>query len=90
MRAAELGIISAEYAGQLHREFTKKGWRTKEPGDPLPSEHPTRMERLILRAHADGMISESRAGELLGKPLPVYVADEAHEHGEMPVGLGSG
>jgi len=68
-RATDLGIISQWYARSLWREFGKRKWRRKEPGKQVASEKPTRLQRLLHRALADGVISESRAAELAGISL---------------------
>jgi transcriptional regulator with XRE-family HTH domain len=92
VRARQLGIVTEPYERSLHAAFRRRGWHKREPGDQLPPERPTRMERLVLRAYADGLITESRAGELMGKPLELHLheQDEAHGHGTSPVRLGSG
>ena len=68
-RAKDLGIIPESTAAQLFREFRKRGWHKKEPGEQIPPEEPKRMERLVLRALAEDLISQSRAAELLGRPV---------------------
>jgi Zn-dependent peptidase ImmA (M78 family)/DNA-binding XRE family transcriptional regulator len=68
-RAKDLGIISETAATRLFRYFRSRGWHIKEPGKQLQAETPERMERLVMRAFAEEMISFSRAAELLDKPL---------------------
>jgi Zn-dependent peptidase ImmA (M78 family) len=75
-RAKELGIIPEREATRLFRAFRAKGWHRHEPGEALPPERPSRMERLIYRALAEDLISRSRAQELLGEPLqPTWEAE---------------
>ena len=72
-RARDLDIIDENTAERLFRAFSAKGWRKTEPGEPLISEKPLRMQRLIFRAFAEDLISHTRAEELLGTALdPVW------------------
>ncbi|ACX51833.1 helix-turn-helix domain protein [Ammonifex degensii KC4] len=68
VRAHEIGLLSERATEQMFRWFGKEGFRKKEP-EPLPSEEPSRMERLVARALAEEIITKARAEELLGKPL---------------------
>lgn len=68
-RAKDLEIISEWTARRLFQSFRSHGWHLQEPGEPLPSERPLRMDLLIYRALAEDLISRSRAQELSGKPL---------------------
>ena len=73
-RARDLHIIDENTAERLFRAFSAKGWRKIEPGEPLISEKPLRMQRLIFRAFAEDLISHTRAEELLGTALePVWI-----------------
>lgn len=73
-RSKDLHIIDENTAERLFRAFSTKGWRKIEPGEPLTSEEPLRMQRLIFRAFAEDLISHTRAEELLGTALdPVWV-----------------
>jgi Zn-dependent peptidase ImmA (M78 family)/predicted nucleic acid-binding protein len=65
-RAKDLGIISEASATQLFKEFRRRGWHLKEPGDAIPPEESARSTRLVLRALTEDVISEGRAAELLG------------------------
>jgi Zn-dependent peptidase ImmA (M78 family)/transcriptional regulator with XRE-family HTH domain len=87
MRAADLGIITSTTAAKLHRAFASRGWLQKEPGDQIPAEEPKRLKLLVLRALAEGLITESRATELLGMSLSGYLRQEKKAHGEFPVGV---
>jgi transcriptional regulator with XRE-family HTH domain/Zn-dependent peptidase ImmA (M78 family) len=86
-RARDLGILSGYVASRLFRGFGRKGWHRCEPGDRIPPEEPARMKRLVLRALAEDLISESRAAELLGMPLTRFRQEEAEIHDGFPVGV---
>ena len=73
-RAMDLGIISKSAASKLYREFSARGWRIKEPGPPYPEERSYRLEGLVARAVSSGIVSDTKAAELLGKPLDEYLA----------------
>jgi len=67
VRCAQLGILTKAAYGRLWAHIKDLGWNgqaSTEP-NPLPAEVPQRMERLCLRAVAEGAISEARAAELL-------------------------
>ncbi|MFO7952723.1 MAG: XRE family transcriptional regulator [Bacillota bacterium] len=83
-RAKDLGIISESSANGLFKLFRYKGWHKEEPGDTLPSEEPKRMERLVMRALAEDLISESRAAELLSLPLEDFWRKVTNEHDGLP------
>jgi len=71
-RAQDLGILTQSRATTMWRLFSRYGWRKQEPGE-LPSEKPSRLDRLVRRLLAEEVISESRAAELLGLSLGVYL-----------------
>jgi Zn-dependent peptidase ImmA (M78 family)/DNA-binding XRE family transcriptional regulator len=64
-RACDLGIISQSKYKQIMASFSVRGWRRTEPGYQIKAEQPQRFERLVYKGFAEGMISESRAAELL-------------------------
>jgi hypothetical protein len=75
MRLRQLDVISQPtlvYAFQT----IARGWRTQEPEELEPPdirglrEKARRFERLCYRALAEGLISLSKAAELLRLPLP--------------------
>ena len=77
-RAKDLGIISESKTRQLYIQFRQRGWHRNEPGDAYPPESPKRMQQLALRAMAEGVISSTRAEELLDAPLePLAKASRA-------------
>jgi Zn-dependent peptidase ImmA (M78 family)/DNA-binding XRE family transcriptional regulator len=82
-RARDLGFISEVRALALFKRFSAKGWHMKEPGEPYPSEKPMRFTRLVMGALAEGIISENRASELLGKPMQLFLSEVKEEHGGL-------
>lgn len=67
-RCKDLGIISQVTFTAIFRVFSARNWRVSEPLS-FPPERPSRFERLCLRALAEGLISDSKASELLQKPV---------------------
>lgn len=76
-RCRDLGVIHQSALASIFRLFNARGWRQKEPL-PWRKERPARFERLTIRALAEGLISESKASELLQKPVSevVEIMDE--------------
>lgn len=68
-RARQCGVISEAIYLSMVKRFSAKGWRTCEPGAPLPQEQPRLFEQLIYRALAEQYLSEAKAAELLGIPM---------------------
>lgn len=66
-RAVDLEIISQSKYVWYMKWFRREGWHLKEPGEPYPTERPSRLEGLVVRALAEELISVGRAGELLGR-----------------------
>ena len=67
-RCKDVDIISQGTQTELFRVFKERGWRLNEPL-PFHPERPARFRRLCLRALAEGLISESKAAELLQKTV---------------------
>ena len=67
-RCRDLGIFNDALFQRLFRDFSRLGWCSPPYQEPLPwpGERPRRFERLCFRALSEGVISESKAGELLG------------------------
>lgn len=84
-RAKDLHIINSNVYGALFNRFSREGWRRKEPGDQIAEELPQRFERLIVRALTEGVISPSRAAELLGKSLEKFWKEVAKQHEGLQV-----
>ena len=64
-RIADLGVISKSKRKQIFMHFSKSGWRKLEPGAPYPKERTYLFQQLVYRALGEGIISESKAAELL-------------------------
>ncbi len=78
LRARDLGIISESRYVSLLKFYNKKGWGRGEP-EQLPSEEPTRFKRLLYQALAEGLLTESKAAELDGRPLRAFLQKMATE-----------
>ena len=72
-RCRDLEIMNQRAVTDVFKIFSQKGWRKVEPV-PLDRERPARFERLCLRALAEGLISESKASELLKKTAREVIA----------------
>jgi hypothetical protein len=68
-RAWQCGVITDGLRQSIFIEFSKRGWRKKEPGNPYPAEKSWLFPRLVYRALAEDYIGESKAAELLGVSL---------------------
>ena len=68
-RARELGIVSRRTAASQLAGMRAWGWEDAEPLEGVAAEVPARLERLVLRALAEGEVTESRASELLAVPV---------------------
>lgn len=75
IRLQQLGVISESILVYAFQTIAR-GWRTLEP-EPLESEadrgqweRPRRFERLCYRALAEGLVSLTKAAELLRLPVP--------------------
>jgi Zn-dependent peptidase ImmA (M78 family)/transcriptional regulator with XRE-family HTH domain len=72
-RAMELGIITPENYLGIRKFFVKKGWNRKEPDDDCAKgETPALLRAMVLRAHAEGIISTSRAAGLLNQNIGTF------------------
>ncbi|MHB8576761.1 MAG: helix-turn-helix domain-containing protein [Dehalococcoidia bacterium] len=83
-RARDLDIITGAERHRLRRLLTVGGDETIEPGDQYPSEQSSRMERLVMQALAEDAIGETRAGEILGRPVREFLRCAADVHGGFP------
>jgi len=73
VRLRDLGIITQQTLAYAFQTFGRT-WRKTEPQpitttDALPRETPQRFQRLCYRALAEGLITISKASELLQKPV---------------------
>jgi len=72
-RAMDLGIITPEDYLRIRKFFSAKGWHKEEPGDDITDgERPALMDSMVLRAHAEGIISPSKAAELLNQSISTF------------------
>ena len=69
-RARDLDIISAATATRLWQELGELGWRRQEPVELEAEEVPTRLRQMVLRAHAEGIISRTQTEKLCPGCLP--------------------
>jgi len=67
-RLYDLGVIQRGYYEKTLRLWSSQGYRKAEPA-PLPPENSYRLRQLVYRALAEGLITPSRAAELLGVSL---------------------
>lgn len=60
-------VLTKAGAGRLWAQINKRGWNGPSSKEPygFPAEVPQRMERLCLRAVAEGAMSEPKAAQLL-------------------------
>lgn len=68
-RAKQCGVISEAVHVSQWKRFSARGWRTQEPGNPVPCEVPRLFEQWVYRALGEQYIPEAKAAELLGMPL---------------------
>lgn len=69
-RARDLDIINAATAARLWQQLGELGWRRQEPIELEAEEAPTRLRQMVLRAHAEGIISRTQAETLCPGCLP--------------------
>ncbi len=67
VRCSQLGVLTKAAYGRLWAQIRGLGWNGPASTEPnaLPPEVPLRMERMCMRAVAEGAISEAKAAELL-------------------------
>jgi hypothetical protein len=85
-RAQQLGVVPPETAEIMRQWFQQTGYRTAEPGDQIPAEEPTRLQRMVMHAVSEEVISEKRASELLGVAFSRFSEDFTNAHG-LPVAM---
>lgn len=64
-RCKDLGIINESQHRSMSIDFSAKGWRSKEPGEPYPTETTQYFEQLVYRGAGEMILSDSKAAELL-------------------------
>lgn len=67
-RARDMGVLTQTGFQGMWKLFIAKGWKKQEPVH-YASERPKLFTQLVFHACAEELISESKAAELLGKPL---------------------
>jgi len=75
-RAKDLGIISPADFVEKRKIFSRKGWNRMEPGDDEKGELPILMNSIVLKAHAEGIISTPKAAELLNQTISMFCSLE--------------
>ena len=71
-RSKQMSLISTYHFQQQMREFSRRGWRKKEPGDFAGQEHSHRMLQLLYRGVIEEIISTSKAANLYGTNLAAF------------------
>jgi Zn-dependent peptidase ImmA (M78 family)/DNA-binding XRE family transcriptional regulator len=79
-RAKDVGIIEERTHTKIMIYFNKHHWRKKEPNDAYPKEQTYLFKQLVYRALGEGIVSESKAAELLGVPLMKFHNERKLEH----------
>lgn len=85
-RAQDLGVISADRASEMYRLFNARGWTREEPVQS-PVESASRMERLVHRCLAEGLVTRSRAAELLGRTVWELKAPDENTADVLPAAV---
>jgi len=80
-RAKDLEIISPAFYVEIQKFFSRQGWKKEEPGDKVDGqvimgEVPVFMSTLVFKAHAEGLISTSKAAELLNQNISTFCSFE--------------
>lgn len=82
-RAKDLGIISLAFYIEIRKIFVKHEWNKTEPGDDIPGEMPVLMFKLVFKSHAEGLISTSKAAELLNQNISTFCSFEGEPNFEQ-------
>ena len=85
-RAEQAGVISSSRANGMRMGFRKNHWTKTEPGDQYVDQRSRRLERLVMKALAEGAISRTKASELLGMSFDDFRQNVVSEHGADLVG----
>ncbi|GAA5524704.1 hypothetical protein Maes01_01261 [Microbulbifer aestuariivivens] len=72
VRVGQCGIISESLQKRYYMTFSKRGWRTQEPGQAYPQEETNLFKQLVYRALGEGYIGEPKAAELIGMSLSSF------------------
>jgi Zn-dependent peptidase ImmA (M78 family)/DNA-binding XRE family transcriptional regulator len=79
-RAKDLGIVSQADFVEKRKIFSAKGWNKREPGDETKGEMPILMNSMVLKAHAEGIISTPKAAELLNQTISIFCSLEGESN----------
>ena len=87
-RAKDLGIISQAFFVEIQKIISKQGWKKEEPGDKINGqvingEVPVLMSTLVFKSHAEGLISTSKAAELLNQNISTFCSFEGESDFEQ-------
>lgn len=80
-RAKDLGILPDVHYVEMRKFFRSRGWNKTEPGERYAPERPQLFARLVYRALAQDLISESKAAELLRLPLTEFQRKRSMQSG---------
>lgn len=69
-RFFDLGIITHSHYQKKYRDLSRMGWRIKEPIE-IPNERPQWLSRSVLRALAEGLITQSEGEKMLRKKIEI-------------------
>lgn len=84
-RAKDLQIIDAAHYSSLCREFSRRGWRKREPFAFTGHEEPLRLQQLTLHALAEGVISEAHANRICPGVIQEPISNPKHVASTMRV-----
>ncbi|WP_019559041.1 helix-turn-helix domain-containing protein [Thioalkalivibrio sp. ALE12] len=79
MRALQCEIIPYTSFQSLMRLFSARGWKRREPGEPIAAEAPKQFEQLVYHAVGEQLISEAKAAALLGIPRMQFYRERCME-----------
>ena len=68
-RCKDLDILTDAQYKRHFFDYSAKGWRKAEPGEAIPLEQTRFFEQLVYRGAGEGLISDSKAAELLQMPV---------------------
>lgn len=74
IRARDLGFISEMTRSHLFKDMTRRNIRIHEP-EPLNAEIPSRFRQLLFHAMSEGLMTEAKAGDLLGVSATKILAE---------------
>ena len=71
-RALNSNVIEPSVFKKMYMDFSKRGWRKREPGNQYSAEKSILFDQLVFRALGEGYVGESKAAELLGESLSEF------------------